>query len=112
LDGDEVAVLKKQVVTPDRLGDRRKLLSSLDAFRRDTDRAARGADTHHQKAFDVLTTSKLVDAIDVTKEPEKLRDRYGRGSPPHPGDGAPLTKHQRLRPRRLLQSSAARAATS
>ncbi len=28
-----------------------------------------GMDTFHEKAFDVLTTSKLVDALDVTKEP-------------------------------------------
>src|SRR5262249_49757550 len=65
IDGAEVAVLKNHVVSPDRLGDRRKLLTSLDAFRRDADRAARGGDTHHQKAFDVLSTSKLVEAIDV-----------------------------------------------
>ena len=37
----------------------------------------------------MLTSSKLVEALDVTKEPERIRDRYGRGSPKHLGDGAP-----------------------
>jgi hypothetical protein len=106
IDGAEVAVLKNHVVPQDRLGDRRKLLSSLDAFRRDADRAARGGDTHHQKAFDVLTTSKLVEAIDVTKEPEKVRERYGRGSPRHQGDGAPQWNDQLLMARRLVEAGA------
>ena len=42
----------------------------MDAFRRDADGTDRGGmDTFHGKAFDVLTSSKLVEALDVTKEP-------------------------------------------
>jgi hypothetical protein len=107
IDGAEINVLKQHVVTSDRLADRRKLLTSLDSFRRDADRSARaGADTHHEKAFDVLTTSKLVEAIDVTKEPERVRERYGRGSPRHLGDGAPMWNDQLLMARRLVEAGA------
>lgn len=107
VDGAEVAVLKELTVTADRLSDRRKLLGSLDAFRRGLDSAARvGIDTQHEKAFDVLTTSKLVEALDVAREPGKVRERYGRGSPRHQGDGAPQWNDQLLMARRLVEAGA------
>jgi Protein of unknown function (DUF1501) len=102
IDGEEVAVMKNLAVPIDRLSDRKQLLDSLDVYRK-----ANGAtDTFHEKAFDVLTSSKLVEALDVTKEPEKVRQRYGRGSPKHLGDGAPMWNDQLLHARRLVEAGA------
>jgi hypothetical protein len=107
IDGAEVAVMKNHTVASSRLTSRRSLLATLDAYRRAADRQARaGLDTFHQKAFDVLTSSKLVEALDVTRESEKIRDRYGRGSPRHLGDGAPMWNDQLLMARRLVEAGA------
>ena len=62
------------------------------------------ADTFHDRAFDVLTSSKLVEALDVTKEPARTRERYGKGSPKHLGDGAPMWNDQLLMARRLVEA--------
>ena len=107
VDGDEVAVMRNLSVPADRLGDRKGLLSTMDQLRRNTDGTARGGfDTFHEKAFDVLTSSKLVEALDVTREPAAVRDRYGRGSPKHLGDGAPMWNDQLLLARRLVEAGA------
>jgi hypothetical protein len=98
VDGDEVGVMKALTVPADRLADRRDLLRRMDGFKR--------ADTSHDKAFEVLTSNRLVDALDVSKEPPAVRDRYGKGSPKHLGDGAPLWNDQLLMARRLVEAGA------
>jgi hypothetical protein len=103
VDGDEVAVMKNLAVPADQLADRKALLDNLDAMRK---AAGSSADTFHDKAFDVLSSSKLVEALDVTREPERVRDRYGRGSPKHLGDGAPQWNDQLLMARRLVEAGA------
>ncbi|HVL14965.1 MAG TPA: DUF1501 domain-containing protein [Gemmata sp.] len=105
VDGDEIAVMKNLAVTPDQLRDRRGLLEDIDAFRK-TAGQTNGipADTFHDRAFDVLTSSKLVEALDVTKEPVAVRERYGKGSPKHLGDGAPMWNDQLLMARRLVEA--------
>ncbi|WP_439630073.1 DUF1501 domain-containing protein [Gemmata sp.] len=107
VDGDEIAVMKNLTVTPAELRNRKALLENLDAFRRAAaakQTNAVAADTFHDRAFDVLTSSKLVDALDVTREPEQVRNRYGRGSPKHMGDGAPMLNDQLLMARRLVEA--------
>jgi uncharacterized protein (DUF1501 family) len=107
VDGDEIAVMKNLAVTPAELQNRKALLENLDAFRRASaakQTNAVAADTFHDRAFDVLTSSKLVDALDVTREPEQVRNRYGRGSPKHMGDGAPMLNDQLLMARRLVEA--------
>jgi Protein of unknown function (DUF1501) len=107
VDSDEVTVMKNLCISSDRLDDRKGLLDTMDDLRRNADGATRsGMDTFHGKAFDVLTSSKLVEALDVTKEPVSLRDRYGRGSPKHLGDGAPMWNDQLLMARRLVEAGA------
>jgi len=103
LDGDGLAVMRPQGITVAELQDRQRLLKQLDQFQR-ADRAA--LDTHYQRAFDVLTSSKLVEALDVEKESAALRERYGRGSPKHQGDGAPQWNDQLLMARRLVEAGA------
>jgi uncharacterized protein (DUF1501 family) len=105
VDGDELAVMKNLAVTPDQLRDRKVLLERMDLFRKSAGQTnAVPADTFHDRAFDVLTSSKLVEALDVTKEPERTRERYGKGSPRHLGDGAPQWNDQLLMARRLVEA--------
>jgi hypothetical protein len=101
VDGEEIAVMKDLAVTPDRLGDRKQLLETIDGMRRTA-----GSGTFHEKAFDVLTSSKLVEALDVTKESAKTLERYGRGSPKHMGDGAPMLNDHLVMARRLVEAGA------
>jgi hypothetical protein len=104
LDGQDLAAMKLQDVTPDELGQRRRLLEEVDGLRRGADAA--GMETYYRRAFEVLTSHKLVDALDVTKEPDSVRERYGRGSPKHLGDGAPMWNDQLLMARRLVEAGA------
>ena len=103
VDGDEVAVMKNLAVPMDQLADRRILLENLDAFRKS---AGSSTDTFHDRAFDVLTSSRMVEALDVRREPERTRERYGKGSPKHLGDGAPQWNDQLLMARRLVEAGA------
>jgi hypothetical protein len=107
VDGDEVAVMKSLTVPADRFHERQMLLSDIDRIKRAAEQTGTlGADTFHDRAFEVLTSSKLVDALDVSKESPRLRDRYGKGSPKHLGDGAPLWNEQLLMARRLVEAGA------
>lgn len=62
-----------------RLGDRRALLKSFDAFRRqaDDELEADGLDDFNRQAFSVLTSPRLAEALDISGESEGLRSRYG-----------------------------------
>ncbi len=91
------------------LADRKKLLECFDHLKRDVDSsgAMRGADAASARAFDVLTSSKLIDALDLSKEPEKVRDRYGDGKPyKFQFDGAPTANEHLLMARRLVEAGA------
>lgn len=102
LDGQDLEIMKLQALSAEQLGERRQLLEKLD--RPAGDRST--MDTYYQRAFDVLTSGRLVEALDVTKEPVAVRDRYGRGSSKHLGDGAPMWNDQLLMARRLVEAGA------
>ena len=95
-------------ISADRLGSRRSLLSSFDRFRRDVDRSGsmKGMDAFNQQAMGILTSSKLVDAMDLSKEDPKLVERYGKGDPKHRADGAPKVTENFLVARRLVEAGA------
>ena len=66
-------------ITADRLTARRELLDAVDDARRSFDSHA-AIDTwssHQKRAISLLASSGTAAAFDVTKEPEKLRKRYG-----------------------------------
>ena len=67
-------------IPPVRFDSRRTLLSQmnqrLDGLARSE--AAQGYDVYAQKAFDLLSASSARDAFDINKEPESVRERYGR----------------------------------
>ena len=91
------------------LSERRNLLTSLDRFRRQWDNkgAMEGMDVFTQRAMGILTSSELFDALDVSKESEKTRERYGSGNPNQPkGDGAPRVPQNLLLARRLVEAGA------
>ncbi|MCC2669136.1 MAG: hypothetical protein K0Q72_1607 [Armatimonadetes bacterium] len=100
-------VIKLNGLTLDRLQDRRRLLSALDSHRRDLDASldVQARDAASEAAFDLLTSSKLADALDVTKEDTKTRERYGDGKPyKYQYDGAPTCNDQLLIARRLVEA--------
>ncbi|MBI3882380.1 MAG: DUF1501 domain-containing protein [Verrucomicrobia bacterium] len=95
-------------VTLDRLADRRALLTSFDNFRRDVDTSGlmEGLDAFNQQAFGVLTSSKLLDALDLAKENPRLVERYGKGDPKNRDDGGPKLMEHFLMARRLVEAGA------
>ncbi len=62
----------------DRLEDRRHLLESLDTHRRAGESSAANLDPHSQRAFSLLTSKETATAFDISAEPVKVRDKYGR----------------------------------
>ncbi|MBX3448882.1 MAG: DUF1501 domain-containing protein [Planctomycetaceae bacterium] len=107
-DGERMANMRLNGITLDKLRDRRELLASFDRFRREVDQQElyRGVDSLTGKAFDVLTSSKLVEALDLEKEDAAIRDRYGRGSadPAFGEDAGPHWMDQFLMARRLVEA--------
>ena len=104
-DGEDLASMKLRFVSSKQFTDRRRLLADIDRIRSCVDsEQLTAADSAYQRAFDVLTSSRLVEALDVEKEDPQVRDRYGRGSPKHQGDGAPLWNDQLLAARRLVEA--------
>ena len=91
------------------LTSRRKLLAGIDTLRRDIDStgAMAAADAHTARALDVLLSSKLVDALDLSKEDPKVRARYGDGKPyQFQFDGTPTANEHFLMARRLIDAGA------
>ncbi|HUY33455.1 MAG TPA: DUF1501 domain-containing protein [Pirellulales bacterium] len=97
-------------VTPERLGDRKSLLAGFDRFRRETDASGRmaGMDVFTQQAMGVLTSSRLADALDLSKEDPRTVERYGTGDPTVmiDGNGAPRVPQSMLLARRLIEAGA------
>ena len=92
-------------VSLDRLSHRRQLLASLDRYRRRVDTLPE-LDTMSARAFDILTSSKLVQALDVSREDPKIRERYGKGIDKPQGDASPMLNEQFLAARRLVEAGA------
>ncbi len=95
-------------VTLDRLSDRRSLLTAFDRFRREADSsgAMEGMDAFNQQAFGMLTSSRLLEALDLAKEDPRVIARYGKGDPAIRGDAAPRRLEQFLMARRLVEAGA------
>ncbi|MDA0282106.1 MAG: DUF1501 domain-containing protein [Planctomycetota bacterium] len=95
-------------ISLDRLGDRQELLTGFDNLRRDVDASGtlEGLDTITQQAFGILTSSRLADALDLSKEDPAVRKRYGKGESANFGDGAPRNLEHFLMARRLVEAGA------
>lgn len=95
-------------LTLDRLSDRKALLTNFDRFRRNVDSSGMmdGLDAFNQQAFGVLTSSRLVEALDIEREDPRVRERYGKGDPKNRDDGGPKLMENFLVARRLVEAGA------
>lgn len=105
--GNGMDDLKLNGITLDRLQDRKMLLTSLDGLKRNADASGMmdGMDAFSQAAFGVLTSNTLADALDISREPAEVRERYGDGKPyKYQYDGAPTCNDHLLLARRLVEA--------
>lgn len=109
-DGDDIKAMQLDGITLDQLKNRQKLLTAFDGFRKNVDNSVlKGTEAIYEQAFDVLTSSKLLNALDITKEDPKTLARYGIGSDATGGsaknvdDGPPIWNEQILLCRRLIE---------
>ncbi|MEX2285856.1 MAG: DUF1501 domain-containing protein [Planctomycetaceae bacterium] len=67
-------------MTAGRLENRHSLLAKLDAGLRTLDRSQRLAevDQFYGQAFSLISSNRLVEAVDLAREPDVSRNRYGR----------------------------------
>jgi len=95
-------------ITENRLSSRRQLLNGLDNLRRDLDAngVLDGMDLINQQALDILTSSKLAEALDISGESPETKARYGKGFTQRYGDGAPRNCEHFLMARRLVEAGA------
>ncbi len=105
---DGLADMTLQGVSIDQLDDRKSLLYGFDGLRRAVDATGdvEGADQFTRQALNILTSSRLVEALELEREDPRLRDRYGRGSPDPAGygDAGPLLNDYFLAARRLVEA--------
>lgn len=67
--------------TPERVDRRKKLLEELDELQRRTETSTTlNHDTAYARAFNLLTSPATKKAFDLSLEPDRLRDRYGRNT--------------------------------
>lgn len=95
----------------DRLSDRRQLAGSFDRFRRqiDTQAVAAKLDPLTERALGILTSNRLVEALDLSREDPKIRDRYGKDDPnclPYSSLGYQAHMSKFLTARRLIEAGA------
>jgi hypothetical protein len=89
-----------------RLEDRKTLLRTFDTLRRerDTRDTLDGMDRHRAQALEMILSPRVRDAFDLSKEPARLIERYGRGKYTHQADknilydwtGKPFLQARRL----------------
>ncbi len=80
-------------VTIDRLDDRTQLMRQFDHLRRELDNGRgdlAGSDEFTAQALDMITNPKAREAFDISKEPDRVRDKYG------PDDATRLLQARRL----------------
>jgi uncharacterized protein (DUF1501 family) len=99
-----------QGITTDRLQDRAGLLTSIDRMRREMDASGKmdAMDKFTQQAMGILTSAKLAEALDLSKEDPRVVERYGTGDPTKyiDGNGAPRVPQSFLAARRLVEAGA------
>jgi hypothetical protein len=105
-EGPGMADMTLHGITPERLADRRRLRTAFDTLRRDIDESGlmSGLDASAERALGVLTSSRLLEALDLSREDPRVRARYGDGKPyQYQYDGAPTVNDQLLLARRLVE---------
>jgi hypothetical protein len=99
----------------ERLRDRASLLRAIDTFRRESDQAGimEKFDRHGRQAVDILTSARLAEALDLSKEDPRILERYGRNDPTYHlrasedfAGGPPLMVRNFCVARRLVEAGA------
>jgi hypothetical protein len=100
--------LKPEGLPLDRLGGRQNLRGDLDAWRAGLDKSGSldGMDAFTRQAFEILSSSKLGEALDLSKEDPRLRAKYGIGDLKNIDDGPPCCMDHFLMARRLVEAGA------
>jgi hypothetical protein len=95
-------------VTMERLNNRVDLMRSFDSLNREIDRSGSmdGIDSFQQQALGILTSSRLRDALDLSKEDPRVVERYGFNDPAFERDGAPRMVRNFCIARRLVEAGA------
>jgi hypothetical protein len=95
-------------VTLERLNDRVGLMRSFDSLNRQIDARGNmdGIDSFQRQALGILTSSRLVDALDLSKEDPRVVQRYGYDDPRFERDGAPRMVRNFCIARRLVEAGA------
>lgn len=104
----KVQNLSLKDVTLDRIEDRSRLRNALQNFQREADAAGQteGLDIFHQQALEILSGSKLTEALDLSKEDPKVLERYGVNDPVYTYDGPPKMVRNFLVALRLVEAGA------
>jgi Protein of unknown function (DUF1501) len=68
-------------VAHERMSDRRSMLEAFDGVQRDLDASVAGLDAFTARAFDMIASGGVRNALDLTREPANIRQRY-RGLDP------------------------------
>jgi hypothetical protein len=63
-------------VTQERMGDRRSMLEAFDMVQRDVDASVAGLDAFTSRAFDMIASGGVRNALDLNREPTSSRQRY------------------------------------
>ncbi|MBI3870354.1 MAG: DUF1501 domain-containing protein [Verrucomicrobia bacterium] len=107
-EGDCKSDMALNGLTLERLSDRRALLQSFDTMRRDADASGlmNGLDSFNEQAFGMMTSSRLLKALDFQREDRRTIERYGKGDARTHGDAAPMLNEQFLVARRLVEAGA------
>src|SRR5262249_43975321 len=106
-EGEGLADLTLKGTALEQLGDRKQLLSSFDNLKRELDVSGqfKGMDALTERALGVLTSSRLLEALDLSRESDRVRARYGDGKPyQYQFDGAPTVNDHLLLARRLIEA--------
>ena len=108
-EGETRANMKLNAIDTARLSQRRDLLGRFDNYRREVDKQRKSAqlDTFTEQALNLLTSSKLADALDLSKEDPQIRASYGKDDPnvlPYSSKGYQAIMSKFLLARRLVQA--------
>ena len=94
-------------ISPDRLQHRKQLLHRFDQLRRqlETDPLRDYGDAFRKQALDLLTSNRLVNALDLSREAPRTIERYGPLRPTLPQyEAAPKSPQHLLLARRLVEA--------
>lgn len=109
--GESLADMSLGAINIGRFDDRRQLLQQFDNVRRKLDSSGypKDADAFTRQALNLLTSNKLADALDLSKEDPHIRERYGKDDPnvlPYSSKGYQAIVSKFLTARRLVEAGA------